>query len=125
MGVSTPRLLTTGAALVVEDNVIVAHDIIAQLEELGAKTVLTAYRRDDVGAILSSTTISVAVLDYHFSGGTIEPVADVLIKRNIPFIIASGVAKTQDLPARLRAIPLIVKPFVADDIRHALERLPD
>jgi DNA-binding response OmpR family regulator len=96
--------------LVVEDEVLIALDIQAQLEDAGWRVLGPAGTVDRALALLEATVPGFAVLDINLGKHTSFPVADRLAERRVPFVFLSG--GTQDvLPERFRACHLLQKPI--------------
>ena len=64
----------------------------------------------------------VAVLDLNLAGETSTPVADVLAKRGVPFVVATGYG-AEGLPPSHAHVPVLAKPYDPDDLTAALGRL--
>jgi hypothetical protein len=56
------------------------------------------------------TLLDAAILDVRIRGGQVHPVAEELLARNIPFVLASGYGDWA-LPENLRDQPRLTKPF--------------
>ena len=119
-----PRTVLAGAEiLLVEDEVIIAMDLIAALEEVGAK-VHYARRQDGGLALARDTALAGAILDVNLGGdATCAPIADVLKSRSIPFLLYSGDFNTSgELIDRIGA-PVAQKPISSDRLIGMLETL--
>lgn len=93
------------------------------LDELGYTVAGTAGTVKGALASIDQQQFDVAIVDVKLSDGSVEPFADELVKRNIPFALATGFA-SQDLIARYRGCPVLHKPYMLDDVRAALALLP-
>jgi DNA-binding response OmpR family regulator len=106
--------------LVVEDEVLIAMDIQAQLEDAGwdvlgpAGTVLQAQ------ALLSQSIPGFAVLDINLGKDTSFPVADLLAQSGVPFLFLSG-ASTDILPERFKSRQMLQKPISFDELTFAMQ----
>jgi len=65
-----------------------------------------------------------AILDVTIRGGKVYPVAELLLKRGIPFVFASGYGDWA-LPEELRDNPRLTKPFTAAALDEQLRSLYD
>ena len=63
-----------------------------------------------------------AVLDLNLGGETSVSVADALAARGIPFLVATGYGAA-GLPAHLKHIPVLPKPYDPADLTVAIDRL--
>lgn len=93
------------------------------LDELGCNVVGTAGTVKGALTSIDGQPFDVAIVDVKLKDGSVEPFADELAKRNIPFALATGFA-SQDLIARYRGSPVLHKPYMLDDVRMALAKLP-
>ena len=112
----------TGDALVVEDNIIIAMDAEDIMNDLGASSVTVI---SNVGAALTAVeekTFSFALLDVNLGVETSEPVAAILVEKNIPFAFATGYGDASELTKRFKA-PVIQKPYEASAIANTLAQL--
>jgi len=115
--------LTGRRVLVVEDEYFVADDIVRALHQLGAEVVGPFGSRDEALASFSvEDAIDVAVLDINLHGEPIYPLADALRQHGVPFVFATGYAKSS-LPAAYRDIPRWEKPFDPKSLAQALSDL--
>ena len=101
--------------LVVEDFVIIALDIEQMLEDLGCEVVGPASHLDEAMELASKANIDGALLDVNLDGQDIDPVARVLDRRQIPFIFVTGY-DTLHISDEFQSRPVIIKPFVVDDV---------
>ena len=75
--------------LVVEDNPIIAMDIVRGLQTAGA-SVSEARSLSDALTKVECPTLSAAVLDHGLNDGDASQICERLDQRNIPFVIYSG-----------------------------------
>ncbi len=64
----------------------------------------------------------VAVLDVNLDGQESFSVADILTRRNIPFVFSTGYGGG-GLPDRLKGTPVLQKPFLQADLARVLSRV--
>jgi CheY-like chemotaxis protein len=77
--------------LVAEDEFIMADDLQRELEEHGAKVIGPVAKIADALRLLSTeASLDGAILDVNLGGEMVFPVADLLRKRGIPFVFATG-----------------------------------
>jgi DNA-binding response OmpR family regulator len=77
------------SVLVVEDEPLIALDIVEGLKGAGA-SVFTAHCLRDALALADHPDLSAAILDFGLSDGDAAPVCERLNKRDIPFVLYSG-----------------------------------
>ena len=105
--------------LVVEDETIVAMLLEQMLEELSCEVVGVAGQVAAAAELARSTDADVAILDMNLAGQRVDPVAEALAERNVPFIFASGYGE-DGLTAAWRGRPVLPKPFRLDQLRDVL-----
>ena len=76
--------------LVVEDETLIAILIEQALQELGCVIVGPVSKLDVALQLARDETMDAAILDVAIRGGYVYPVADLLLARGIPFVLASG-----------------------------------
>ena len=108
--------------LVVEDETLIAILIEEALQELGCVVVGPVARLDAALRLASSEALDAAVLDVTIRGGHIQPVAEQLLARGIPFVLASGYGDWS-LPENLRDQPRLTKPFAQRQLEEQLRKL--
>jgi len=112
---SLPKASIKGfAVLVVEDEILIALDAQAMLEEAGAEHVEVATKAVDALRLISKKPPHAAVLDINLGSGTSFAIADELAARGIPYIFATGYAGQIDLPPQYIHVTVVGKPYTAD-----------
>ena len=107
--------------LVVEDDPLVAMLLVDMLEAIGCEIAAVASRLDDALEKAQHLSFDLAVLDINLEGANTFQVAELLSKRAIGFVFATGYGEAH-LPADLTSAPLLQKPFVERDVARALRR---
>lgn len=115
--------LFSGAALVVEDNMIIAMDVSDILSDLGFETVHSASSVREALRITDANGLNLAVLDLHLGSETSLPVAQALEARGIPFVLASGYGSQTESLADFPEAPMIVKPYTNESLARGLAKL--
>jgi two-component sensor histidine kinase/CheY-like chemotaxis protein len=108
--------------LVVEDEALVAMETVAELEQLGAEVVGPAATLEE-GLRLAKrrrSPLDAAVLDVNLGGQPVGPLADLLARRGVPILFATGYGEA---PAGHHSAPVLAKPFLRSDLTKALLRL--
>jgi CheY-like chemotaxis protein len=104
--------------LVVEDEMIIALDLSDAINEMGGTTTMVAHLAK-AATLAATQTFDAAILDLNLAGEAVYPVADHLIRRGIPFVIASGY-DADGIAAAYRDRPLLAKPYARQDIEAML-----
>jgi PAS domain S-box-containing protein len=109
--------------LLVEDEAVVGLQVKNDLEAAGHKVVGFATNLAQGVQLADSTEIDVAFLDVRLGDDLSTPVAENLIKRGIPFAFGTGFEDESILPAHLRAIPRLIKPYETEAVTRLLASL--
>jgi two-component SAPR family response regulator len=116
------RELTGCRVLVVEDEFFLAADLEDALDHSGADIVGPLSSVDTALAQLERAEIDLAVVDINLGGDMAYPLADALLRNNVPFLFASAYDRA-DVPSRFCEIPHVTKPYAMDDLIHTLAEL--
>jgi two-component SAPR family response regulator len=95
--------------LVVEDEYLLAMDLQEQLNDEGLDVVGPVGSVKGALDLLDTEAVDAAVLDISLNGENIIPVVEVLSKKGIPFVFATGY-DAFDLPNAWQNIPRFEKP---------------
>jgi CheY-like chemotaxis protein len=108
--------------IVVEDDSLICLLFEDMLMELGCKVVGTAcdFKRATELA-QAGQDVDVAILDVNLSGQQVYPVADILSRRGIPFVFATGMGAS-GLPPSWQGHCSISKPMSMTSLAEALGR---
>jgi CheY-like chemotaxis protein len=108
--------------LVVEDEYFVAILIEEILESAGCIVTGPIPRLPEALDAVDHEDYDVAVLDVNLAGERINPVADALAERNVPFLFVTGYGPNA-LPTKYAQRPLVCKPFRMADLLCMLSRV--
>lgn len=108
--------------LIVEDELVIAMQLKADLEDAGHHVVGPA--RSVAQALgLANQQIDAALIDYRLGRETSVPVAECLIGRNVPFALATGYVDDSIIPEHLRHRPRLRKPYTPSDLQKIIAQL--
>ena len=107
--------------LIVEDESLVALLLAGQIAELDYAVVGPAFTMSQARHLADTATIDGALLDLHLNGVLAHEVADILSRRQIPFVFITGYTKPPVGP--YPDIPVLQKPFKLIDLMGAIERM--
>jgi CheY-like chemotaxis protein len=111
------------SVLIVEDEPLIAMMLEDFVDTLGHVVAGTADNVDTALERVAAGGFDVAILDVHLRGGEpCWPVADALVDRDVPFLLATGGHVTPP-PERHAGAPTLPKPFTMDGIDKALAAL--
>ncbi len=110
--------------LVVEDEYLIALELVDALERRGATVVGPVPDVPHALGLLAGTArLDGALLDIRLWDGLVYPVAEALRARAIPFVFVSGF-EPEFIPERFRDVPLCTKPLDLDTVAEALFGAP-
>lgn len=106
----------------VEDEAIVRMDLAAMLEELGHRIGGEAGNIKDAIDYAYTGTFDLAILDINIGGLGIDPVADILERRGVPFLFVTGYG-SEWLPSLFRRRLVLAKPVSKETLGPAINSL--
>ena len=104
-----PENVGTCRVLLVEDEPLIAMDIIDVLEDYGAQVVKLATSVEEALQAARTLDFDLALLDGNLRGSQVDVVAQTLQLRSIPFCFVSGYNR-EHLPRNFQDVPLLNKP---------------
>ena len=107
--------------LLVEDEALIALMLEDMVEELGCAVTAVAPRVALGISLAESGDFDLAILDVNVSGENVEPVAERLASRGVPFVFATGYGEA-GVPLRFRDRPVVPKPFRSDQLEAAIHK---
>jgi CheY-like chemotaxis protein len=108
--------------LVVEDEYLIRMLLEDMLADLGFSVVAAAGTIAEASDFAAKGDFQVAILDVNLDGEEVFPVADILIKRGLPFVFVTGYGENS-LPKPYRGRPALQKPFQAEQLKSTLTGL--
>lgn len=109
--------------MLVEDEFFQAADLARALSEAGARLVGPLPTLDAaLAALENGVSVDVAVLDINLRGQMVYPVAQMLERRGIPFLFATGYDRSV-LPTSLQDVQVLEKPYQVQNLVAAVAEL--
>jgi two-component sensor histidine kinase len=105
-----PAKLTGKRFLVVEDEPLVALDVVAALENAGAEIAGQSGSTGEALNVIESTSLDAALLDANLRSQPVDEIAATLTRRNVPFLFVTGYGP-ESLPQAFAKTVMITKPF--------------
>jgi len=115
--------LANACVLILEDQLVIAVGLEQILADAQVEDVITASSETEAMNVLAGRQPDVAVLDINLGAGTSIGVAEALTQLNIPFLFATGYGDSVIIPAHLKHVPVVRKPYDAASILQNLETL--
>jgi len=115
--------LANAQVLVVEDEFLIATAVEDMLREAGVQKVISVLNFEDAQVALArDPPVDLAVFDIKLDrsqeAGLV--LAEIALKRAIPFIFATGYNSDVTLPERFAGIPVVSKPYIPKDLIDTL-----
>jgi DNA-binding response OmpR family regulator len=108
--------------LVVEDEMLIAMMIAEALREMDGVVVGPVGKLERALRLAQEETLDAAILDVMIRGGCVYPVAEQLLARRVPFVLASGYGDWS-LPEAFRDCPRLTKPFTQAEVQERAKLL--
>ncbi len=108
--------------LVAEDDVLLGRLIRDVLGDSDFAVIGPVRAIDEAIHAVRTQDIDCAILDVNLLGRESGPVAEVLLRRLVPFIVMTGRSIGEPLPTALAAAPRLTKPFRVEQLVSLLAR---
>ncbi len=109
-----------GRIFVVDDEMLIRMLLDDMLSDIGYAMTVEAGSIDDAVVLARSADFDIAILDVNLNGQPITPVAEILVRRGLPFVFATGYGQ-RGVPEAFRGYPTLQKPFQSDALMEALQ----
>ena len=116
---SGTRTLKDKSVLIVEDNVYLALDLCAAIQDLEGRPVGPVYTVADALAAMDSEHLAAAIVDCELPGGDVISLIEALTKKGVPFVL-QGASEAVPEISEVRAVPVLVKPIRPHDVASIL-----
>ncbi|MDF2638895.1 MAG: regulator [Novosphingobium lindaniclasticum] len=121
---ASPALSQGLRILIVEDEPLVAMELMMEIEDSGAVPLGPATSCEQAIAMIRETGPDLALLDGNLNGERIDAVADELAARATPFAFVSGYDR-QHLPPNHSKRPMLGKPFLGREVSAMVRQLAE
>ncbi|HEY3777535.1 MAG TPA: response regulator [Rhizomicrobium sp.] len=119
MSITAKNILAGKSVLVVEDESLVGLFIQDMLVDIGCEAAGLAAHYEDALEKAQSLAFDVAILDVNLAGRQTFPIAQLISRRGLPFVFATGYGAT-GIPSAFENVPVVRKPFEQHDLEAAL-----
>lgn len=118
--IDSPERRQLGAALIVEDNPIIALDTQTMLEDLGFSPVKVLTSLAEGIETIAREIYNFVILDVKMGDDTSLKFAELLLARGTRFVFASGYSDTTEMPEIFRNHAILSKPYTKDQIQKLI-----
>lgn len=108
--------------LVVEDEYLIADDLMRALRKAGAEPVGPAGTVAEARRLILEERPGAAILDLNLRGEMASGLVELLTGSNVPFLIVSGYGE-QSFPTELSHFPSLEKPIAYDRVTEKLAQV--
>jgi DNA-binding response OmpR family regulator len=108
--------------LVVEDEWLIAELIATVLTDMGCVVIGPVAGLAPALALARTGDVQAAILDVTIQGGAVFPVAEALLARDIPFVLATGYGRWS-LPDNMRSQNCLSKPYILPQLEAQIRVL--
>ena len=112
--------MTQASILLVEDEALIRMMLVEMVEELGHRVIAEAGSVDQARALAELEGYDLAILDINLQGINVQPVAEVVRGRGLPFFFLSGYGSA-GLPDGFEKMPVLVKPCTPVALKHTID----
>jgi CheY-like chemotaxis protein len=117
----TNQLLHAARVLLVEDEFLIAMDVEQLCRDHGAQEVRVVASHTELHPeLLAGSRFDVAILDVKVQGKWTMDFARLLVKREIPFIFATGYSDVETFFSDFPGAPVVSKPYTGVEVMEAL-----
>lgn len=116
-------MLNDKTVLIVEDEAMIAFDLEGIVRDSGGDVAALCLDLDTAMQTASGAQFDVAILDYNIGGRTVDPVAEILRNRGIPFVFNTALAEQVELTKRYGPVEVCRKPVHESELVKALCRV--
>ena len=117
------RVASGLTGLLVEDNIVLAMDMVESMTRLGTETVETAGTIAEGLSQIKKHDFDFAILDMNLRGTVSFDIAEQLLKDGTPFVFVTGYGSGLEVPEKFRDIKVLTKPIDDGTLSRSLELL--
>ncbi|MGY4435096.1 CheY-like chemotaxis protein [Bradyrhizobium sp. F1.13.1] len=106
----------------VEDEALIRMMLVEMIEELGHRVVAEAGRTDEGQSIAGIAQYDLAILDINLLGFNVQPVAEAIAARGLPFVFLSGYG-SGGVPDQFKGKPVLHKPCELEMLKRTIDTI--
>src|SRR5262245_8926318 len=108
------------AILLVEDETLIRMMLAQMVEELGHRVVAEAANVDVGRTRAEIEDYDLAILDINLQGFNVQPVAQAISRRGLPFFFLTGYG-SRGVPNGFKGLPVLDKPCTIEVLKSAID----
>lgn len=108
-------MLTDKPVLIVQDNIYLALDLGAAVEQLGGRVVGPAATATEALALLEKEQVAAALIDAELTDGA-SPIITALAERRLPYVIEASTNLASEIMMVAPNAPVLIKPIRPLDV---------
>lgn len=108
--------------LLVEDHPLIAMEMEGLVAQCGCAVAACVGSVGEGLQAARSAALDGAVLDVELADGQVWPLVELLARRHVPFLLATGIGRN-DMPERFRRCPMLPKPVGMAALRRTLRQI--
>lgn len=112
--------MTQASILLVEDETLIRMMLVQMVEELGHRVVAEAASVDDGRSRAEIEDYDLAILDINLQGFNVQPVAQAISRRGLPFFFLTGYG-LRGVPDGFTGLPVLDKPCTAEVLKFTID----
>jgi DNA-binding NtrC family response regulator len=113
----------SGASIfLVEDEALIRMMLAEMVEELGHRVIAEAGNIQDAQVLAETAIFDLAILDINIAGSSIVPVAEIIDRRDLPFLFISGYGSAARPEAFIKR-PALQKPLMLSKLGETINAI--
>ena len=104
----------------VEDETLIRMMLAQIVEELGHRVVAEAASVDDGRSRAEIEDYDLAILDINLQGDNVQPVAQAILRRGLPFFFLTGYG-SKGVPEEFKGLPVLDKPCTFEELKSTID----
>jgi CheY-like chemotaxis protein len=114
--------VTKYRVLVIEEEALLRVVLEDMICDFGHEVIAGGGTLQEAMELASASAFDVAIIDMRIQGILTFPLADILVRRNLPYIFATAIMPA-DVPSPHWGRPVLTKPFEHDEVRRVLDEI--
>jgi DNA-binding response OmpR family regulator len=112
--------MSHASILLIEDEALIRLMVEEMVEQLGHTVVAVAGNVEDGRSLAEIEEYDLAILDINLEGFNVQPVAEAVTDRGLPFFFLSGY-DIRGVPDGFKEVPVLTKPCSPDALKRTIE----